>query len=440
MTIKPINGKATVSCCMIIKDEEKYLARCLASIKPVVDEMIVVDTGSTDRSKSIATAFGAQVHDFEWQNDFAKARNYSLDKASGDWMLIMDGDEVLSPLDYNDFRDIVARKPKAPVAYTITTRNYSTLATIVGWEPNDGKYAREQAAAGWIPSIKTRLFYGKGEIWFEGPVHELVDPVVKRKGFETKSCRIPVHHYGRLDKERLERKGEVYFEIGKKKLEEMGDDIFAVREMAVQATTLEKNELAVELWQKLITLEPPELMVADAYINMATLYNRLSEYEQAVQVAKKAITTAPHIKESLYNYALAELHVGNAQTAINVLQDLVQRMPDYPPARFILSAAYFCIAEKEKGSIILRKLKTTTLGPNLVYPVYELADTLIQAQQDEYAFQLLGSAIEYDIVNQKILELFNQCIQKREAIQPPPTLLQAAATEPAPVIFENLPQ
>jgi tetratricopeptide (TPR) repeat protein len=440
LTIKPSKKKTTVSCCMIIKDEEKYLARCLAIIKPIVDEMIVVDTGSADRSNDIATAFGAQVYDIEWQKDFAKARNFSLEKASGDWILIMDGDEVISSLDYKHFNQIVKNRPKAPVAYTIVTRNYSALANIVGWVPNDGKYVNEEAVAGWIPSVKTRLFYGRDQIWFEGAVHELVDPVVKRKGFETKNCSIPIHHYGRLDKERLERKGELYFEIGKKKMEEMGDDIFAVREMAIQATTLEKNEMAVKLWQRLISLDPPEIMVADAYINMATLYNRLSNFEQALLVAKKAVVIAPHIKESHYNYALAELHLGNAQATLKVLEELVNRIPDYPPAQFILSAAYFCLGEKEEGFKTIRKLQATSLGPNLVYPIFELAETLIKAQQNEYALLSLGAAIECDIVDKKILELFNKCIQMIETAENSPERPRPSPLDRQPSNFENLPQ
>ena len=244
MTIKKSSKKAPVSLCMIIKDEEKYLARCLASVKPIVDEMIVVDTGSADRSKDIAITFGAKVYDYDWENDFAAARNFSISKASGEWILILDGDEVISPLDYDDFNKIVTKKPRAPVAYSITTRNYNKLANIVGWMPNDGQYPDEEAAIGWLPSEKVRLFYGKDQIRFEGAVHELVDPVLKRNGIEIKKCSIPVHHYGRLDKEKLDRKGEIYFDIGQKKLSEMGEDINALRELAIQATILEKNQQA----------------------------------------------------------------------------------------------------------------------------------------------------------------------------------------------------
>ncbi len=97
---KTPKNKGTLSLCMIVKNEEENIGRCLASVKPVVDEMIVVDTGSTDRTIDIAKAFGAQVYDFEWTNNFAEARNFSLSKAAGDWILVLDADEVISSLDH----------------------------------------------------------------------------------------------------------------------------------------------------------------------------------------------------------------------------------------------------------------------------------------------------------------------------------------------------
>jgi predicted Zn-dependent protease len=129
------------------------------------------------------------------------------------------------------------------------------------------------------------------------------------------------------------------------------------------------------------------------------------------------VAAAPQIKESYYNYALAELHVGNAHKAIKALEELVSREPDYPPAQFILSAAYCCVDDKVSGLKFIRKLKASALGPNLVYPVSELAETLMKAQQNEYAFRILGFAIECDIVNKQILGQFNQCIQIHQADQ-----------------------
>lgn len=90
-----MRGKPFLSLCMIVKNEEKNLPRCLDSVKDVVDEMIVVDTGSTDRTKEIALSYGAQVFDFEWIDDFSAARNYGLDRATGEWILVLDADEEL---------------------------------------------------------------------------------------------------------------------------------------------------------------------------------------------------------------------------------------------------------------------------------------------------------------------------------------------------------
>ncbi|MGB5424013.1 MAG: glycosyltransferase, partial [Desulfobacterales bacterium] len=195
--------KPGVSLCMIVKDEEANLARCLASVKPIVDEMIVVDTGSTDRTKDIAEFFGALVYKFEWGGDFAEARNFSLSKAKGDWILILDADEIISPQDYKRFRKLTAKKPSGLTAYSIITRNYCNMANTIGWIPNTGQYISEEAGLGWLSSEKVRLFSNNSEIKFEGAVHELVEPVLKRQAIEMKKCPIPVHHYGRLNTGKL---------------------------------------------------------------------------------------------------------------------------------------------------------------------------------------------------------------------------------------------
>jgi glycosyltransferase involved in cell wall biosynthesis len=80
---------------MIVKNEERHLSRCLQSVKDIVDEMVIVDTGSTDRTKEIAYSFGAKVFDFEWINDFSAARNYALEKSTSDWNLVLDADEYI---------------------------------------------------------------------------------------------------------------------------------------------------------------------------------------------------------------------------------------------------------------------------------------------------------------------------------------------------------
>ncbi len=82
---------------MIVKNEERSLTRCLLAARPFVDEMIVVDTGSTDRTKELALKAGAQVFDFTWVRDFSAARNYALEQSDADWNLVLDADEYLRP-------------------------------------------------------------------------------------------------------------------------------------------------------------------------------------------------------------------------------------------------------------------------------------------------------------------------------------------------------
>lgn len=94
----------TVSLCMIVKNEEDTLEKCLKSVRNVVDEIIIVDTGSADATKEIARKFTNQVFDFAWIDDFSAARNFSFDKATKDYLLWLDADDVLLPCDRERFK------------------------------------------------------------------------------------------------------------------------------------------------------------------------------------------------------------------------------------------------------------------------------------------------------------------------------------------------
>lgn len=100
-----------LSVCMIVKNEEKVLERCLRSIHGIADEIIVVDTGSTDKTKEIALQYTDKVYDFEWANDFAKARNYAASKATGEWILAIDADEYVDRDQFEKFKEQLKTDP-----------------------------------------------------------------------------------------------------------------------------------------------------------------------------------------------------------------------------------------------------------------------------------------------------------------------------------------
>ena len=398
-------NESTVSLCMIVKNEEKYLAQCLCSVRPVVDEMIVVDTGSADRTKDVARAFGAKVYDIVWQENFSKARNVSLAKANGDWIFILDADEVIAPDDHIRFRALVQTTPKGSAAFAIETRNYTMLANTVGWTANSGEFADEELGTGWFPSVKIRLFPNFKNIRFEYPVHEMVEPCIKKMNIELKDCEIPVHHYGKLSHNNQYEKGQTYFRIGLKKLDEIENNLAALRELAVQAGSLEKWVNAIELWQRFLLLQPES---AEAYLNIGTAYWQLAEYGQALGYAEKSMRLQPDLKEAHFNYAINLLLLGNAEKSIAVLEKLLTRHSQYLAAGFMLAAAYSCAGMQDKALAGFRKIQRTNLGPVLAVTFCDLAKRFLRDGRARYAESIIQAAKEIQSTNQELLNLMGE--------------------------------
>ncbi len=111
----------TISLCMIAKNEEDVLYRCLNSVARAVDEIVIVDTGSTDKTKDIAQNFNAHIYDFPWEDDFSKARNFSFGKATKDYILWMDADDIMKE---EDMRELIDLKSKFDTTIDSVTMNY----------------------------------------------------------------------------------------------------------------------------------------------------------------------------------------------------------------------------------------------------------------------------------------------------------------------------
>ncbi len=154
----------TVSLCMIVKNEEAVLARCLDSLKGLMDEIIIVDTGSTDRTKEIAALYTDRIYDYVWKNDFADARNFSFSKASRDYIYCADADEVLD--EENRERFLVLKKALLPEIEIVQMKYCGQLHfnTVYNY---DEEYR---------PKLYKRLRTFR----FDGPIHETVvtEPVV----------------------------------------------------------------------------------------------------------------------------------------------------------------------------------------------------------------------------------------------------------------------
>ena len=117
-----------ISLCMIVRDEEATLARCLEAAQPFVDEIVIVDTGSQDGTIEIAERFGARIIHEVWEDDFSAARNRSLEEARCEWILTLDADEVISPEAGAALRKIVARKEVICISFDMRCAEAGGLA------------------------------------------------------------------------------------------------------------------------------------------------------------------------------------------------------------------------------------------------------------------------------------------------------------------------
>ncbi len=169
--------KPTLSLCMIVKNEKNSLTRCLSSVKPFVDEIIIVDTGSDDGTPEIAANYGAIVRYFEWCNDFATARNYAISQASSNWILVLDADEEIVEIAEDFWKSLVSQPQVMVYLLSLTDVKNSTNLTPV-----------------WLP----RLFRNVPEIRYEGCYHEQLKYNFQNlHGTQTGYLeRVKILHYG----------------------------------------------------------------------------------------------------------------------------------------------------------------------------------------------------------------------------------------------------
>ncbi len=167
---------ASLTLCVIVKNEEKYLKGCLESVKNIAEEIVVVDTGSSDSTIEIAKSFGAKVFNFEWVNDFSAARNFALNQATKDFILFLDADERLDENSIPELKRLILGNQK--VGFYCTVKSYDTE----GGKDYSLRYVR--------------LFSNAQGIVFIGKVHEQIEPSLLQSGVILIQSKILINHFG----------------------------------------------------------------------------------------------------------------------------------------------------------------------------------------------------------------------------------------------------
>lgn len=205
-----VQKPAGISLCMIVKNEERFLAQCLESARPIVDEIIVVDTGSTDATMDIARRFGATVIERAWRNDFAWARNQAIDAATKRWILILDADEELLPESFAALEELK-----------------TTPAATTGIWLRCFNEADDYQGTGAMSHLLVRIFPNRDDIRFKGLIHEYVSLGGSTSGIKAVHSPVAIRHHGYLrDVVSGRDKGKRNFEIVKRAVEEEPNEPF----------------------------------------------------------------------------------------------------------------------------------------------------------------------------------------------------------------------
>jgi len=307
-----------LSLCMIVKDEEEMLPRCLAAVAPAVDEIVIVDTGSTDRTIEIARSYGAEVIERPWTGSFSDARNTSFDAATGDWIIYLDADEVLVPEDVNRLRELTGRTWRE--AFYLVETSYTG-------ELGDGAAITNNAL---------RVFRNRPNYRFTGRLHEQIAhnlPTYAAGRIEQSSVRI--EHYGYLGAVRdAKEKSRRNLDLLKAQQAESPADAFLHFNLGTEYSVLGDYNSALTQYEQAWSLVQSQAQEDRDYVpallqRLVTALRHCQRPSEAIARAGQALERFPTFTDMVFAQGLAALSMNREDDAIGYWQRCIE-MGDAP--------------------------------------------------------------------------------------------------------------
>ena len=293
-----------ISLCMIVKNEEKYLKKCLDSMADLFDEVIITDTGSTDSTKEIASSYpNVKIFDFEWINDFSAARNFSFSKAISKYIMWVDADDILIEEDREKFKELKK----------VLEENYIPTVSMTY------KYAFDENNNCTLEFKRNRIILNNKKNVWEGYVHEIIG----RSILESYPSDVAITHT------RNHSNGTRNLDIFENKRKENPN--FNTRDTLYYAKELyynNKNIKALEIFNEFFNREDKWIEdEIDARIKVADIYKRLNDDMQIINQLMKANEIEPRA-EAIYPLANYYYNNGRINTAIAFYEMILNL--DYP--------------------------------------------------------------------------------------------------------------
>jgi tetratricopeptide (TPR) repeat protein len=302
-----------LSLCMIVRNEAEELPRCLESVQGVVDELVVVDTGSQDGTVDVARRYGAVVREIPWQNDFAAARNASLSLASGEWILWLDADEELLPAS----RQLIP----ALLSAADTEGYFIQLHNLLG-----SRVDPETEVA-----LLFRLWRNRPEYRFVGAIHEQIAPVIRSVNPQAKVAHSPLEavHYGYL-REHVAAKGKENrnLQLLEASLRAQPNDPFLQFNLGVEHFVRGRFQPAREaLERSLERVQPDALWRPRLAKGYAATLCELARWDEAFAFLGTESRRYPNYTDLTYVAGVAHSVLGEHESAIAAFQACLERGP-----------------------------------------------------------------------------------------------------------------
>ena len=381
----------TLSLCMITKNEEKNIKACLDSMVNIADEIIIVDTGSTDRTIEIAKSYGAKVFSYKWNDDFNEARNISLEKATKDWIIVLDGDEVLPKEDGKKLKNIINA--------TSMEALYLRLENIV-----DNKSLGD--------AVVLRVFRNNKLYRFRNKMHEQVIFSIEENGGKDKiqATNLKILHYGydpkiynMVDKQKRnlkilesypeeDRDGYFYYSIGNEY--SRANDINKSLEMYYKGLGFARNNYPDKLPSYL-----PYLI-----LNISKSLASQKKYDEAINILSEFKNKYPNFRDLYFLQCLYYIEIGKTTKAKDALLEYLNceySMYMYPDNNF---------EDSYNMGTILRQLRKASIPT----PEYLLSVLIVGGSYDDTLLLSIKSINE--ISSEVIVSIPNSSIIDKDII------------------------
>lgn len=326
---------ASIALCMVVKNESLLIQRAIASVEPIVDEILVVDTGSSDGTRKLAEAAGARVLRYKWDGSLGRARNLYIEEATCDWILVLDGDESVARKDLAGLRAL-ARQPAATGVHFIVREYSDQMNLLSAWRKNDGRYPPEESfsrCSGFSEARIFRMFRRVPEArYIEGfSVH--TNPKRSLRAYSDGFCESAavIHHFHSL-------KGGGAF-IRKKQAARLRNEIRHMRlypgdhwnhyNVAIGHFSLGHDEEALAAATKAVKLDP---VCYRSWLLLGSIRKELRRYKLAERALERCKSIAPRRPEAWILLGMIADADGRAENAEAFLRKALSLDTSHPLA------------------------------------------------------------------------------------------------------------